>query len=109
MSAEAIAKLKKEIDDNKKNPYVKVIGDFLIGHLEQHPADAERILAADKTIAKSLNAMKEEARKKQHNGMAMLTDAEGFAVVLKYFGIDTKSAGNGTVNDDFDFKLDDFI
>lgn len=126
MKADAIAKIKAEIDGSKSNLYIKVVGDFLLRHLETDPEAAEKIMAADKTIAKSLDAMKAEAKKKQHNGMAMLTDAEGFTIVLKYFGIKGKPVvGSSPVAPpsdraasapaakpavpDFDVKLDDFL
>lgn len=126
MLTEAISKLKAEIDGNKNNLNIKVVGDFLLGHLETNPVAAEKILAADKTIAKSLDAMKAEAKKKQHNGMAMLTDAEGFAIVLKYFDIEgvpvvasasaappsSRAASTLAAEPslpDFDVKLDDFL
>ncbi|ASJ54882.1 hypothetical protein BP422_15690 [Brevibacillus formosus] len=122
MLSDAISKLKTEIESEKKNPYIKVIGEFLIHHLEANPDQAEKVMAADKTIGKSLEAMKAEAKKKQQNGMAMLTDAEGFAIVLKYFGIEGAPASAPTVTvptpkpieqpasaSDFDIKLDDFL
>lgn len=88
MQANAVSKLNTEMNGSKDDSNIKVIGDFLIRHLETNPDDAEKIMAADKSIAKSLDVMKAEAKKKQRNGMAMLTDAEGFAIVLKYFGIE---------------------
>lgn len=124
MLTEAISKLKAEMDGNKNNPYIKVIGDFLLRRLEADPGAAEKIMAADKTIAKSLDAMKTEAKKKQQNGMAILTDAEGFAIVLKYFGIKGApveppaqvvpaptqlDAPVTTSESAFDVKLDDFL
>ncbi|WP_188068626.1 Cas9 inhibitor AcrIIA9 family protein [Brevibacillus brevis] len=122
MKADAIAKIKAEIDGNKSNPYIKVIGDFLIQHVEANPDQAEKVMAADKTIGKSLEAMKNEAKKKQQSGMAMLTDAEGFAIVLKYFGVKgapvsapapvppaTKPIEQTASASDFDIKLDDFL
>lgn len=122
MQAEAIAKIKTEINGDKKNPYIKLIGEFLIRHLEANPDDAEKVMATDKTIAKSLDAMKAEAKKKQQNGMAMLTDAEGFAIVFKYFGIKGEVAAPvvASVSNpvpatpassklSFDVKLDDFL
>lgn len=84
---EAITKLRTEMEGNSNNHYLQIVGDFLIRHITIHPEDAIKVMTADKTIAKSLTAMQSEARKKQVGGMAMLTDAEGFAVVLKYFGI----------------------
>ena len=126
MQAEALSKIKAEMNGNKNNPYIQVIGDFLLHHLEANPEAAEKIMAADKTIGKSLDAMRNEARKKQHKGMAILTDAEGFAIVLKYFGIEgpvysgaapAAPASRPTVTapptkpaaPDFDVKLDDFL
>ncbi|MNK79716.1 hypothetical protein D3C87_993920 [compost metagenome] len=98
---EAINKLQEEIR-NSNNAYVKVIGEFLISHINAFPAAADKVMATDKTILNSLDAMKQEAQKIQHNGMAMLTDAEGFTIVLKYFGIEEQSAV-------FDVKLDDLL
>jgi len=118
MRTEAIAKLKLEMDGNLNNPYIQVIGGYLLQYLDMNPVAAEKLLAADKTISKSLEAMKTEAQKKQHGGMALLTDVEGYAIVLKYFDIDgapvvaavpvapivkTPAAA------DFDINLDDLL
>ncbi|OME05784.1 hypothetical protein BSK60_33100, partial [Paenibacillus odorifer] len=43
-------------------------------------------LAEGKTIAGALTAMKTEASKNKFDGMAMLTDEEGYAIALEYFG-----------------------
>ncbi|KOR88761.1 Cas9 inhibitor AcrIIA9 family protein [Paenibacillus solani] len=101
---QAVKKLQDEITSSKRNPYIQVIGNFLIQHVQAHSDSAEQILAEGKTIAKSLEAMKKEAMKKQSNGMAMLTDEEGYAIVLNYFGIN----GQPQVSR-FDVKLDDFL
>jgi hypothetical protein len=87
--SDAIAKLKAEIDQNKNNSYVQVVGEFLLSHLDKHPQDAEKILDKDKTIAKSLDEMRNAASKKKVGNCAMFTPAEGFAIVLKYFGIES--------------------
>lgn len=84
MQAEAITKLRSEIN-RSNNPAVQVIGQFLLQHLEQNPEDAGTILQTDKTIAKSLEAMRKAAEKKKVGSMAVLTDAEGFAIVLDYY------------------------
>lgn len=85
MQAEAIAKVRDEIDSNKNNPYVQVVGGFLLNHLNEHPEDAEAIMVEGKTVLKSLEAMRKEAEKKKVGNCAVLTDAEGFDIVLKYF------------------------
>lgn len=122
MLGSAIEKLRAEMSANQSNPYIQVIGDFLLNHINTNPDAAACVLPGDKTIGKSLDAMKNEAKKKQHNGMAMLTDAEGFAIVLKYFGIENNKPANLTVattvstpppsiqsTSDFDVSLDELL
>lgn len=117
---DAISKIKTEMDGNKNNPYIQVVGGFLLQHLDANPAAAEKILAADKTIAKSLDAMRKEAEKKKVGNCAVLTDQEGFEVVLKYFGIEgaviTPAPAAATANTsapaagpEFDVKLEDLL
>lgn len=87
MKDKAIAKLKEEMEKDK-NPYIQVVGGFLINHLEIHPESSEKILNIEKTIMKSLNEMKKAAEKNKVGNCAVLTDQEGFEIVLKYFDID---------------------
>jgi len=118
----AINKIRAEITANANNGYVNVIGEFLLQHLTVNPQSAEKILAEDKTIIKSLEAMRKEAEKKKVGNCAVLTDAEGFTVVLEYFGFEgaavtapkestlTKpSMAPVSHESDFDVKLDDFL
>ena len=91
MLYKAIKKIETEME-KEKNPYVKVIGDFLLNHLANDPGAAEQILADDKkTIFKSIDAMRKAASKNKTGNCAMLSDAEGYEVVLKYFGIKKKA------------------
>lgn len=90
MLQEALKKIQTELAEKAKDKYVQVIGAFLIDHIRNHPEHAALILTNGKTIAGSLSAMKEEARKNQSNGVGILTDEEGFAVVLKFFGVEVK-------------------
>jgi hypothetical protein len=84
----AVEKIKSEMERDKDDDYIHVIGKFLLQQLEANPKIAEKIVANDKTIAKSIDEMAREARKKAKNNRAMLTDAEGFAIVLRYYGVD---------------------
>ncbi|GCD13177.1 Cas9 inhibitor AcrIIA9 family protein [Clostridium tagluense] len=88
MLNKAIEKLKAEIDGNKNNPYIHVVGEFLLQHLQDNPSNAEKVVQVGKTIGQSLNEMKKAAEKKKVGNCAVLTDQEGFKVVLEYFGID---------------------
>ncbi len=87
MLTKALAKLRSETDQNINNPYIQVVGGFLIQYLESNPAAAEKILATDKSISESLDEMRKAAEKKKVRNCAVLTDQEGFNIVLKYFGI----------------------
>lgn len=110
------------MEQNKNDPYVQVVGEFLLQHLDKNPQDAEKIFADDKTIAKSLEEMRKVAEKKKVKNCAMFTPQEGFELVMKYFGIETsqdlqkpsdssKSLGpnSGTGAIDFDIKLVDLL
>lgn len=88
MLQQALQKIQAELAEKPKDKYVQVIGSFLMDHVRNHPDHAPFILVEGKSIAGSLNAMKEEARKNQSNGVGVLTDEEGFAIVLKYFAIE---------------------
>lgn len=115
MLEDAIAKIKSEMAENKNSAYVKVIGDFLLQHLEMHPVVSEKILTEGKTIKGSIGEMRKAAERNKVDNCAVLTDAEGFAVVLKYFGVETAHAptyvpvGAPSQSTDFDVKLDDFL
>lgn len=109
----AISKLKAEMDGKGTNTYIKLIGEFLIKHIQANPGSVDQILSADKTIAKSLLAMQAEAKKKAVGGMAMLTDEEGFAIVLNYFGLQGLPAAPPQPVEQksarFDVTLDEFL
>lgn len=87
MKDQAIARLRAEIEQKKQNSYVQLIGDFLIRHVFANPSDAGRLMAEEKTIEGSLGDMRKAAEKKKVGNMGILSDAEGYAVVLNYFGI----------------------
>lgn len=110
--SKAIARIHEEIQTNQNN-YVMSVGNFLINYLEIDPAAADKILAEGKTITQSIGAMRKEAGKNKVNGVGVLSDAEGFEIVLKYYGIDpvTEEDNYSQVpqEDSFDAKLDDFL
>lgn len=122
MLEKAIEKIKSEMKQNK-NPYVQVVGDFLLRQLELNPKDADKILVEDKTIMKSLDEMRKVAEKKKTGNCAVLTDQEGFEIVLKYFDIkaepvmevctppetETRTHKREAKGTDFDINLDDLL
>ncbi|WP_411680449.1 hypothetical protein [Clostridium thailandense] len=126
MITEGIKKLNDEIYKNKSNPHIEVIGKYLIEYLNRNPDAAKEIMNKDKTIGKSLQEMKKVAEKKRVGNCAILTDQEGFEIVLKYFEI-KNSKGKSDITPeakpiyvpaenvevkkdiDFDVNLEDFL
>jgi hypothetical protein len=90
--AEAVSKIKTEMDQNKSNSYVQVVGNFLIEHLGKHPGDAVKVIADGKSIIKSLDEMREVASKSKVNNCGLITPQDGFNIVMKYYGISLKDA-----------------
>lgn len=132
MLEKALEKLKGEMGQNKNNDYVQCVGEFLINHLKENPADAEKILAEDKTIVKSYDEIEKEARKKSKKNRAVIIPQEGFDIVMKYFGIKSDFSKVNKISEtktespspevkikpqekiykssiDFDVNLDDFL
>lgn len=109
MLNKAIEKIKTEIDGNKNNPYIQVVGEFLLQHLQVNPNDAEKIVQEGKSISKSFDEMRKVAEKRQVNKCGMIDPTD----VLKYFGIEgtitaaiTKSVAVGKTPIAQDKKLD---
>ncbi|EGW40679.1 hypothetical protein [Desulfosporosinus sp. OT] len=120
MSVEqTISKVRAEMTQNNANSYIQVVGGFLLDHLDKNPEDAEKIFNADKTISKSFDEIRKAAEKKKVGNSAMFTPQEGFAIVMKYFGIDTVVDMQRPVapapivqpksDIDFDIKLEDLL
>jgi len=120
MFQNAISKIQTEINQNTSNQYIQVVGGFLLQHLNVNPELAEKIMATDKTIGKSLDEMRKVAEKQKVDTCAVLTDAEGFAVVMKYFGIEVPVNAAAPIAPapaeaptaptvDFDIRLEDLL
>lgn len=84
---QALEKIQSEMTD-ANHAHITVIGEFLLNHLNAYPDVAEKIVAEDKSIAGSIQAMANAAKEKAVNGMAMLTEQEGYGIVLNYFDIE---------------------
>ena len=90
MFDKAIEKIEAEMTAHAQSKYIQTIGHFLMAHLEEKPEHAEAILAEGKTLVKALHAMSRVARARVETieavTVAQVTDEEGFAIVLQYFG-----------------------
>jgi hypothetical protein len=110
----AQTKIRAEMEQNANDPYVQVVGNFLLQYITDNPGAAGHILDEGKSIKESLKAMETEARKKKVGNVAVLTDAEGFAVVLMYYGIEgtpvlAQPIRPAAPKVDFDVNLDDLL
>lgn len=94
MVEQAIDKLEKEMTVNRVHPYLLAIGNFLVDYVKANPSTAEKILAENKTIIGSMKEMRKEAEKVKVGNCAVLTDDQGFEIVLKYYGIKKAAVSN---------------
>lgn len=122
MQTQAIEKIKAEMVELRGYTYVQVVGTMLMQHIEINPIAAEKVLSESKTIKGSLADMEKIAKTKRTGNCAVLTDAEGFAIVLQYFGIEAIEIQSNSVpaqtvdsdkedkpNTSFDVSLDDLL
>lgn len=93
----AIAKLDAEMEKEKRNHAIAVIGEYLINLITARPEIAEKLADSKDTLAGAYEAMRTEARKKMYNNCAVLTDEEGFEIVCEYFGIDYQPPGTDKI------------
>lgn len=84
---QAIEKIKEEMEKNK-NPYMTIIGNYVLSNLEVNKPSAEKIVNREVTLSGSLKEMEKEARKVAVNGVGVLTDEQGLEIVSKYFGFE---------------------
>lgn len=92
----AIDKIRDEMAASKSR-YVQVVGSMLTEYVQTHAGCEEKILAKDKTIAGSLGAMRDEAKKTAQGGVGVIDDQQGMEIVLGYFGIKSDEAEQGGV------------
>lgn len=87
MIEKAIEKIKAEMEKDKSS-HVQIVGKYLLQQIEINKNAADKIINGDKTIKGSIKEMAKEARKNAVSGCGVLTDAEGFAIVARYFGFE---------------------
>lgn len=114
----AIAKIDAEIEKEKGNRILEIIGEFLINLVTANPDAAEKLLDEKKNLKGAYEAMRNEARKYQKDGCAVLTDDEGFEVICGYYGLEYYSGGGKIVPEKapdvkaataLDIELDDLL
>lgn len=82
----AVEKINQEMQKRPDDPYVEIIGHYIIDRCGLD-ADCERKAAEEKkTLEGAMKAVQEAAKKKAVNGCAVLTPDAVFGEVDKYFG-----------------------
>lgn len=89
MIEDAIKKIREEMEKSK-TPYIQAIGNYLLKQIEINKDAAEKIVAGEKTIEKSLKEVEKVARTKVVQGCAVLEDKEVFAIVSQYYGFEAE-------------------
>lgn len=90
-------KVKSEVNGNN-NPYIKIVGEFLLEMIEKNINAAEAVMKAGKSIKGSLEEMKKVAKNKAINGCAVIDDKEGFKIVMDYYGIEEGEAKENSID-----------
>lgn len=82
----AVEKINQAMQKRPDDPYVEIIGHYIIDRCGLD-ADCEKKAAAEKkTLAGAMDAVKAAAQKKAVNGCAVLTPDAVFGEVDRYFG-----------------------
>lgn len=84
---EAIKKINDEMQKYPGDMYTEIIGHYLIDRASAEPEVAGQILKAEKTLARSLEAVKAAAQKIKKGEVAVLTPAQVFGEIDRYFGL----------------------
>lgn len=89
MVTDAIQRIKNEIDSEKSNPNIKIIGKFMLQYIQQNPPAAAVVCTNGKFLTGAYKAIEDYAKKKpRHGNCVAVSPDEGFEQVLKYFGIE---------------------
>lgn len=102
MLADAIQRIENEIDSEKSNPNIKIIGEFMIQYIQLNPSAAAVVCTNGKFLSGAYKAIEDYARKKpRHGNCVAVSPDEGFEQVLKYFGIEHNSHTGAVIQSKF--------
>lgn len=90
MIDKAILKLTEEMN-NDKSAYVTAVGDKLIQLCDNNEYVAGKIMQEGKTIKGAMDKMMSIASKRQSNRQAAIDPAEGYNIIMEYYGIENVS------------------
>ena len=84
----AFEKINEEMQKSPDDGYMEILGHYLIDRCADLGGGA-LIGVEGKTLKGAMDAVMDEAKKKKHGTVAVLSDAEVFGIVDEYFGLKT--------------------
>lgn len=85
MIERAIEKIKQEINSQKNNLYVQVIGDYLLKQIEINRDAAKKICSENKSIEKSIKEIEKIARKESKSNTLVLSENGIYKIIRDYY------------------------
>lgn len=88
MIEKAIEKIKQEINSQKNNLYVQVIGDYLLKQIEINRDAAKKICSESKSIEKSIKEIEKILRKEAKGNTLIISENGIYKVIREYYKIE---------------------
>lgn len=85
MNDKAIEKINGEMQKNASDPYTEIIGHYIVDRCLDDDA-AGLVMKKDKSLSGAMQAVMGKAQKARQGNAAVLTPAEVFGAVDRYFG-----------------------
>lgn len=85
MRTEAMEKNNGEMQEHPDDRVLEAVGQYLIDHMTEE--DAGRLTKRGKSLSGAVKAMEDAARRTAKNGVGVLTDAEAWRIVRRYYGL----------------------
>lgn len=91
MKDKAIAKINAEMQKNANDPYTEIVGHYVIDRCLDE-ACAKKVMEEKKTLRGAMGNVMERAKKARGGNVAVLTPADVFGAVDKYFCFEPNAA-----------------
>ena len=92
MYTKAMDKIRDEMARNSGNPGIQFLGEWLTEQLERVHANAEKILADDKTLAGAFGEIRKYAEGHKTGNYAFVPPEKAVEIVDAYYGLAEKPA-----------------
>ena len=83
---DAIKKINTEIQKEPSNRYLALVGENIIDNITSEAA-AEKVLKKEKTLAKALVGIENQASKQKEGDCAVIEDSVVYGLAREYFGL----------------------